>query len=163
MTETEDRIIEVRDVRLGGAPGENPTVLIGSLFYRKSPLILDEYEGKFDKSRAEELLAIQDELSDITGNPAMLDIEGSTSSAVENYIDFVATKISYKLEMNEVKYRLGHRDIGTTQKYVNRSNSMNREYVALATRTEEESLKAIENGYDFIYVENEVKYWRKPK
>ena len=92
MTKTEDRIIEVRDVRLGGAPGENPTVLIGSLFYRKSPLILDEYEGKFDKSRAEELLAIQDELSDITGNPAMLDIEGSTSSAVENYIDFVAER-----------------------------------------------------------------------
>jgi len=90
--ETEQRVIDVDGVKLGGIPGENPTVLIGSLFYRKSPLVTDEDEGKFDRARAEELITRQDELSDITGNPAMLDVEGGTPTAVENYIDFVAER-----------------------------------------------------------------------
>ena len=51
----------------------------------------------------------------------------------------------------------------TTQKYVQRSHSMNREYVSHVTRTIEESQKAIHNGYEYVATQGEAMLWRKPK
>ncbi|MFB0558537.1 MAG: tetrahydromethanopterin S-methyltransferase subunit H, partial [Candidatus Bathyarchaeia archaeon] len=50
----------------------------------------DEQKGLFDRAQAEELIRIQEELSDTTGNPCMLDVEGATAQALERYIDFSA-------------------------------------------------------------------------
>jgi len=65
-------------------------VLIGTIFYRKQRIVQDEKRGLFDGEKAEKLIRRQEELSDITGNPCMLDVEGSTSQALERYIDFAA-------------------------------------------------------------------------
>jgi tetrahydromethanopterin S-methyltransferase subunit H len=86
----EQKIFDVGGVKVGGILGRDPTVLIGTLFYRKQALVQNEKKGKFDEEKAEELIRHQEELSDTTGNPCMLNIEGSTVQALEKYIDFAA-------------------------------------------------------------------------
>jgi tetrahydromethanopterin S-methyltransferase subunit H len=86
----EQKIFEIGGVKVGGVRGRDPTVLVGTIFYRKQKLVEDEKEGLFDRDRAEKLIRLQEEMSDATGNPCMLDIEGSTSKALERYIDYTA-------------------------------------------------------------------------
>lgn len=77
-------------MKVGGVPGRDPTVLIGTIFYRKQRIVQDERKGLFDREGAEKLIRRQEELSDVTGNPCMLDVEGSTPQALERFIDFAA-------------------------------------------------------------------------
>lgn len=86
----EQKIFEVGDVKLGGQPGELPTVLVGSLFHRGHKIVKDSKLGKFDKLSAERLIKIQEEMAEKTGVPCMLDIVGETTEALINYIDFVS-------------------------------------------------------------------------
>ncbi|MEM2501069.1 MAG: tetrahydromethanopterin S-methyltransferase subunit H [Candidatus Bathyarchaeia archaeon] len=83
-------VFEIGGVKLGGQPGELPTVLIGSIFYEGHKIVTDRFLGIFDRAKAEELINIQEEMSDITGVPCMLDVVGENSRALIRYIDFVA-------------------------------------------------------------------------
>ena len=49
----EQLVIDVAGVKLGGQPGEYPTVLCGTIFYGGHKIISDEKEGIFDKDAAE--------------------------------------------------------------------------------------------------------------
>lgn len=86
----EQKIFEIGDVKVGGQPGEVPTVLIGSIFYVGHKIVKDEKKGIFDKEKAEDLIKHQESWTDKTTNPAMLEVVGTTSEALINYIDFVA-------------------------------------------------------------------------
>lgn len=103
----EQKIYKLGGVKIGGIPGKDPTVLIGTIFYRKQKIVLDEHEGLFDKKKAETFIRRQEELSDITGNPCMLNIEGSTSKALEKFIDFAAdsTDIPFLIGGSTVEIR----------------------------------------------------------
>jgi len=81
----------IGDVPIGGDFGERPTVLIGSIFYEREKLLSDSRRGVFDKSKAEYCISIQEEFSDKTGNPCMIDIGGSTELATEKFIDFISS------------------------------------------------------------------------
>jgi len=59
----EQKRFKIGKVNIGGLPGANPTVLIGSIFYHD-----------FNKEAAEECINIQEEFSDKTGNPHMLPV-----------------------------------------------------------------------------------------
>lgn len=72
--ETPQKIYEIGGIRIGGQPGELPATLIGSIFYQGHKIVEDPKKGVFDRARAEELIVKQDELSDLTGNPCMLDV-----------------------------------------------------------------------------------------
>lgn len=87
---TEQRILEVSGVRVGGQPGQLPTVLIGSIFHRGHRIVEDRGLGLFDKRRAEKLIRVQDEVSEKTGNPCMVDVVGETVESLTRYIDFVS-------------------------------------------------------------------------
>ncbi|MEM3585743.1 MAG: tetrahydromethanopterin S-methyltransferase subunit H [Candidatus Jordarchaeaceae archaeon] len=87
--ETKQKILEIGNVKIGGQPGELPTVLIGSIFYDRHKIVSNPMEGIFDRNRAEELIKKQEEMSDKTGNPHMLDVVGSSATAIVKYIDFV--------------------------------------------------------------------------
>jgi len=86
----DQKIFEIGGVKVGGAPGKDPTVLVGTLFYKRQKIVEDEEKGVFDREKAEAYIRLQEELSDVTGNPAMIDIEGSTEEAIRRYVDFVA-------------------------------------------------------------------------
>jgi len=86
----EQKIFDIGGVKIGGQPGELPTVLIGSIFYIGHKIIKDEKKGIFDKEKAEELIKHVESWTDKTTNPAMLEVVGTTKEAIVNHIDFVA-------------------------------------------------------------------------
>lgn len=86
----EQEVCTIGDVRIGGKPGENPTVLVGSMFFRGHKIVSDHDKGIFDKGRAKALLDREEELSAQTGNPRIIDVIGDTGQAMINYIEWVA-------------------------------------------------------------------------
>ena len=87
----EQKVFEIGGVRIGGEPSKNPTVLIGSMFYHKQKLLIDERSGEFDKEEAEKLIKLQEEFSDRTGNPCMVDVIGASPKSIEKFLDFTAS------------------------------------------------------------------------
>ncbi len=84
------KTFSIASVRVGGQPGEHPTVLVGTIFYEGDKVVKDPNRGIFDKRKAEAVISRQEELSDSTGNPCMIDVVGRTSGALIRYLDFVA-------------------------------------------------------------------------
>ena len=89
--EQQQKISQIGDILLGGQPGENPTVLIGSIFYSGHRIVTDIEKGIFDKQKARDLLDREAELSIETGNPRIIDVVGETTNAMINYVEFVAS------------------------------------------------------------------------
>jgi tetrahydromethanopterin S-methyltransferase subunit H len=91
--DSEQKVIEIGSTRIGGQPGENPIVMIGSVFYAKHPALLDEKTGKFDKMIVEaeinEFITVIDE----TGMQAIIDVVGSYPDALIKECEFVADLI----------------------------------------------------------------------
>ncbi len=84
----EQSIVNIAGVKLGGQPGELPTVLCGTIFYQGHKVVKDEEHGLIDRDRAEALVNRQSELSLETGNPAVLHIYARTCKAFERYLGF---------------------------------------------------------------------------
>jgi tetrahydromethanopterin S-methyltransferase subunit H len=88
---TKEQIVyDVAGVKVGGEVGENPTVMIGSIFYKGDKNVKDERTGDFNRERAEELIAKVEELSDRTGLSAMLDVVCTSAQVAEKYLEFAA-------------------------------------------------------------------------
>lgn len=96
----EQKTFEIGGVKVGGQPGLNPTVLIGSIFYRGHRIVEDETSGTFDRGKAEDLINRQEELVDETGNPCMIDVVGVSEEALRNYIDFVSASTDAPILMD---------------------------------------------------------------
>ncbi|MCX8150663.1 MAG: tetrahydromethanopterin S-methyltransferase subunit H [Candidatus Bathyarchaeota archaeon] len=88
---TEQKIYEIGKVKVGGQPGENPTFLIGSIFWLGQKMVQDANKGIFDVKEAEKIINTMHTQSDLTGVPFAFDIVGTTEEAFGKYIDFVAT------------------------------------------------------------------------
>jgi tetrahydromethanopterin S-methyltransferase subunit H len=86
-------IFEVGGVKFGGQPGETATVLMGTIFYAKHDIVEDPDKGIFDEKKAEELLKKQEEMSDTTGNPAVMQIFSESEEAMIKEIEW-CTKVS---------------------------------------------------------------------
>ncbi len=93
----EQVIHTIGGVRIGGNPGELPTVLAGSIFYSGHKIVSDPHRGLFDKSEAETLVNLQDEMSSTTGNPCMLQIVSETKEAMCRFIEFAAEQTEVPL------------------------------------------------------------------
>lgn len=106
--QTEQSIFEVGGVRVGGYPGANPTVLIGSVFYHGHKVIVDEDSGEFDTEEAEKRIRAQDDFSELTGNPCMLDVVGATPQAIKKHLEFAAevTQAPLLIDGTTVEVRL---------------------------------------------------------
>ncbi len=89
--ETSQKVVDIGGVKFGGQPGENPTVLLGTMFYNGHKIIEKRRGAKFDRARAEELLNRQETLSDETGIPCMVDLVANFPEEIATYIDFVAS------------------------------------------------------------------------
>ena len=137
----EQYVHQVGKVKIGGQPGENPTVLAGTIFYGGHKVVSDPKAGVFDKEKAEALIKKQEEMSDITGNPCMVQVFSESVEAMKRYIDFVAsvTDSPFLIDSTEPKVRAEGakyaREVGLIDRAV--YNSIN------ASITEEE-LKVLE-------------------
>ena len=90
--EREQLIFNIGNLKIGGQPGQLPTLLIGSIFYSGQKILRDQRSGLFDRKKAEELLNEEEAISLRLGNPRVLDVCGSTVEAMVCHIDFVSEK-----------------------------------------------------------------------
>ena len=85
----EQEVLDIAGVKIGGQPGEYPTVLAGTIFYGGHNIISDEKAGVFDKDAAEERIKTMEEMMDVTGNPCLVQVFGQTEEALVKYLEFV--------------------------------------------------------------------------
>jgi len=88
----EQQIFEIGGIKIGGQPGEYPTVVVPSIF-QKGDKVFEGVKRKegFNERRAEELLKTTDKVSKETGIPCMADIVANTGEEFKRYIDFVTS------------------------------------------------------------------------
>ena len=91
----EQAVFDIAGVKIGGQPGEYPTVLAGTIFYGGHNIINDELTGDFDKDRAEQLIKDMEEMADVTGNPCLIQTFGQTEEAIVKYLEFVGEVSDY--------------------------------------------------------------------
>lgn len=85
----EQQVFQIGGISIGGVPGQRPVVLVGTLFYHGHKVVKDENAGAFDEAAAEALVKAQDEMSEKTGNPAMIDVVGGSVPAMKKYLEFI--------------------------------------------------------------------------
>jgi tetrahydromethanopterin S-methyltransferase subunit H len=98
--------VEVGSIKLGGQPGELPTILTATMFYIGHKIVSDKKKGIFDKARAEALINKMDELSDMTTNPFILDVVGTSVEAFQKYIDFISKVTEAPIQIDAISPRL---------------------------------------------------------
>jgi tetrahydromethanopterin S-methyltransferase subunit H len=125
--EKEQKIINAGGIKVGGQPGECPTALTATIFYIGHKIVKDKKQGIFDKARAEQLINRMDELSDMTTNPFILDVVGTSVPAFQSYISFISEvtqapiqvdAISPKLRMETIKWA---HEVGLSDRLINNS------------------------------------------
>jgi tetrahydromethanopterin S-methyltransferase subunit H len=83
----EQKVFTLNGVRVGGQPGENPPLLIASMFHNKDRIVTDR-KGNFDRQKAAELIKTQEDLSASTGIPSMVAMVANSPEEAKIYIDF---------------------------------------------------------------------------
>jgi tetrahydromethanopterin S-methyltransferase subunit H len=74
--------------KVGGQYGENPPLLISSMFHNGDKILESRKEGKWDRIKAEEYVKKQEELEDKTGIPAIVAMVANTGEEAARYIDW---------------------------------------------------------------------------
>jgi tetrahydromethanopterin S-methyltransferase subunit H len=89
---TEQKVCDIGGVKIGGQPGEFPTVLVPSIF-QKGDRVFEGVKRKegFSRERARELLNAAEKCSRETGVPCMADIVANTGEEFKTYIDFLTS------------------------------------------------------------------------
>jgi len=98
----EQMTFEIAGVKIGGDIGENPTVMIGSIFYKGDKTVKDEKNGNIDQEAAKNLIAKAEEMSERTGLPAMLDLICTNPVSAEKYLRFAAETTEMPLLIDAV-------------------------------------------------------------
>lgn len=92
---TEQKVIQIGNVKIGGQPGENPIVMVGTVFYAKHPALLDEKTGKFDKNIVETEVNEFIQIIKDTDMQAIIDVVGSYPDALIKECEFIADITDY--------------------------------------------------------------------
>ncbi|MFX1374623.1 MAG: hypothetical protein ACFFA0_02315 [Promethearchaeota archaeon] len=93
--ETEQKISQIGEVKVGGQPGENPIVMIGTVFYTKHAALLDEKTGEIDKLLVEKELNEYIEIIEETNMQGIIDVVGAYPDALLKECEFVADLVDY--------------------------------------------------------------------
>lgn len=139
----DQEVFEIDGTKIGGQPGEYPTVLIGSIFYDGHEIVNDSQKGIFDEEAARKQIKRLEDLSQKTGNPAMLDVVGENSDALKKFIDFIgeASDLPFLIDgttsevRSEAALHVG--DIGLADRAV---------YNAITTECKSEEIEALKEA-----------------
>ena len=83
----EQKVFELNGIKIGGQPGENPPLMISSMFHNKDKIVQDR-KGNFDRERAVQIIRKQEELTKMTGIPGMVAMVANSPEEAKIYIDF---------------------------------------------------------------------------
>jgi len=141
----EQKRFTVGKVTIGGKTGESPTVLIGSIFYHKQKsLDFKEETGDFNSNECEKLIKLQEEFSDKTGLPCMLDVGLPSKKWISRILNFLisVTDAPILLDAASSEIRVAALDYAKEAGIQNRCvyNSLNPE----SKRIEYEKIKQIQ-------------------
>lgn len=104
----EQKVCQIGPWQVGGQPGDNPPLLIASMFHKGDGLLEKRKTGLFDKERATKFIKRQEELSEQTGIPSITAMVANSADEMKRYIDFF-TSVSDKpfaIDMWKEKPRL---------------------------------------------------------
>lgn len=93
--ESEQKTFKIDNVNFGGQPGENPIVMIGTVFYAKHAALLDEKTGKIDKNLIEQELNDFTEIIEETQLQGVIDVVGAYPEALIKECEFIADNVEY--------------------------------------------------------------------
>ncbi|MFW9874370.1 MAG: hypothetical protein ACFFG0_14790 [Candidatus Thorarchaeota archaeon] len=93
--EIEQKVVQIGDIKIGGQPGENSIVMIGSVFYAKHAALLNEKTGEIDKPLAEKELNEFTEIIEDTKMQGIIDVVGAYPEALLKECEFIADIVDY--------------------------------------------------------------------
>ena len=86
----EQKMYDFGGITIGGHPGENPTVLIGGLFFKGQPIVQDTREGLFDKALTQEWISTANIMVEKTGLPLIIQAFGRTPVAMDKHLSWLS-------------------------------------------------------------------------
>ncbi len=140
---TEQKVFDIGGVKLGGQIGENPTVIIPSIFYDGQKYVVDPKNNKFDEAKAAALIHEVEEAGEKTNLPIIFQVVGITPELMKKELDFMAdhTKAPLILDSADKQARIVGLAHASKQKYANRVM-----YNAINMVLDEEELKALKES-----------------
>ncbi len=96
----EQKVFNFNGIKIGGQPGENPPLMISSMFHNKDR-ILEDRKGNFDRKLATEIIRKQEEMTKLTGIPGMVAMVANTPEEAKIYVDFFleTTDMAFGIDM----------------------------------------------------------------
>jgi tetrahydromethanopterin S-methyltransferase subunit H len=82
------KVCNIGGIKVGGQPGENPPLLIASMFQKGDILLESRKEGRFNKSAAVERIREMERLAGETGVPGLVAMVANSADEMKTYIDF---------------------------------------------------------------------------
>jgi len=104
----DQQVFDFGGVTIGGQPGENPTVLIGGLFFKGQPIMENTREGIFDRTTAKQWIDTGLSMVEKTGHPLVIQAYGRTPVAMENHLSWLADNFDgpFMFESTNAKARI---------------------------------------------------------
>jgi len=93
--EKEQKVLQIGNTKVGGQPGENPIVMIGTVFYRGHAALLDEKTGKIDKTIVEQEINEFITITEETGMQMIIDVVGGWSDALIKSCAYIADLVKF--------------------------------------------------------------------
>lgn len=85
----DQKVHDIHGVKIGGVRGENPPVMVGSMFYKGHKIVDEHKKGTFHREKAEKVIQRMAETCDMTGLSTMIDLVAVNRLAAGKFIDFV--------------------------------------------------------------------------
>lgn len=82
------KVCNICGIKVGGQPGENPPLLLASLFQKGDKLVESRKKRKFDRDGATARIKEMEEISDQTGVPGMVAMVANSPEEMKAYVDF---------------------------------------------------------------------------
>lgn len=104
----EQKVCRLGGITVGGQPGENPPLLISSMFHNGDRILESRKNRQFDREKAREYVLRQEELSQQTGIPAIVAMVATSADEMKNYVDFFTSisEMPFAIDMWVQKARL---------------------------------------------------------
>ncbi|MBS3781584.1 MAG: hypothetical protein KGY68_03120 [Candidatus Thermoplasmatota archaeon] len=99
----EQRIFDLKGIKVGGQPGVHPTLMVGTIFYE------DQFKDpKEEQKKAVELIREQNKLSQMTSIPTLVDIFIYEKEEIQWKVEFALDHIDgiFSLDMPESEVRM---------------------------------------------------------
>jgi len=104
----EQKVCNIGGIKVGGQPGENAPLLIGSMFQKGDQLIESRKEGKFNREGARERIREMERFSREMGVPGMVAMVANSPDEMKSYVDFLisVTDMPFAIDIWVQKTRL---------------------------------------------------------